>query len=158
VSEAEGESHVVATYREIAAHFGLRGPDQGRTKAKRAGWVAEPQNHPADPVRVRVPRTAWEGASQARERRLSRLQERGAIRIPPARQGDGGALAGRDPPALAPEIPALIKQPEASHATLREQLEQAEEQAAEARQELTRLRDLAASARTEADARRLEAE
>jgi hypothetical protein len=66
MGEVKGESHVVATYREIAAHFGLRGADQGRTKAKRAGWSAEPRNHPADPVRVRVPRAAWEGASSSR--------------------------------------------------------------------------------------------
>jgi hypothetical protein len=57
---AEAE-HVVATYREIAAHFGLKGPVQARVKAKRAGWKAEPQNHPADPLRIRVPRDAWNG-------------------------------------------------------------------------------------------------
>ena len=74
----EGEPiHVVATYREIASHFGLKGPDQGRTKAKRAGWPTEPQNHPADPVRVRVPAEVWEGALAARERGAS---ERGGAR------------------------------------------------------------------------------
>ncbi len=89
MGEVKGESHVVATYREIAARFGLRGADQGRTKAKRAGWSAEPRNHPADPVRVRVPRAAWEGASQAGERGLSLQSERAAIRRPPAQRGDG---------------------------------------------------------------------
>ena len=56
VAEAE---HVVATYREIAAHFALKGVAQARVKVKRAKWPAEPQNHPADPLRIRVPRDAW---------------------------------------------------------------------------------------------------
>src|SRR3954447_17665266 len=64
-------SHIVATYRQIAEHFGLKGPDQGRTKAKRANWPTELQNHPADPVRVRVPAAVWEGALDGRERGLS---------------------------------------------------------------------------------------
>src|SRR3712207_2750853 len=59
---------VIATYREIADHFGLSNPEKGRQKGKRAGWPTEPQNHPADPVRVRVPREVWEGASSSRER------------------------------------------------------------------------------------------
>jgi hypothetical protein len=72
-AEAGGGS-VVATYREIAEHFGYRGkhPDNvARMKAKRAGWPAEPQNHPLEPVRVRVPREVWEGAIKVRERGLS---------------------------------------------------------------------------------------
>jgi hypothetical protein len=52
----------------------------------------------------------------------------------------------------------LIKQLEATHATLREQLARAEERAAEAQRENTQLRKLAAAAAAEADARRLEAE
>ena len=53
-----GSDVVVATYREIADHYGLKGPDQGRVKAKRAGWPAEPQNHPADPIRAGRPNRA----------------------------------------------------------------------------------------------------
>jgi len=52
---AGGNDVVISTYREIAEHFGLANPEKGRQKAKRAGWPNEPQNHPADPVRVRVP-------------------------------------------------------------------------------------------------------
>lgn len=52
---------VLATYRQIAEHFQLlSGPDAGRKKATRAGWPVEPQNHPLDPVHVRVPREVWD--------------------------------------------------------------------------------------------------
>jgi pyruvate/2-oxoglutarate dehydrogenase complex dihydrolipoamide acyltransferase (E2) component len=55
---------VIATYREIAQHFGLTsGPDAGRLKARRAGWFTEPGNHPRDPARVQVPREAWDAAN-----------------------------------------------------------------------------------------------
>ena len=57
---------IIATYREIAEHFRLGGPNAARTKAKRAGWVAEPSNHPADPLRVRVPRDAWSHQAETR--------------------------------------------------------------------------------------------
>jgi hypothetical protein len=59
---SDGSDYVVATYREIAAHFQLGDPRAARTKAKRAGWIHEPVNHPADPRRVRVPRSSWERA------------------------------------------------------------------------------------------------
>jgi hypothetical protein len=55
----EGQDDVTATYREIAMRFGLGSPNAARTKVKRAGWAVEPARHPADPVRVRVPREAW---------------------------------------------------------------------------------------------------
>ena len=59
---------VIATYREIAQHFGLvSGPDAGRLKARRAGWPTEPGNHPRDPVRVRVPRAAWDVTNPVRQ-------------------------------------------------------------------------------------------
>lgn len=61
---------VLATYREIAERFGLQsGPDAGRMKAKRSGWPPEPGNHPLDPVRVRVPREAWDAAASSRSGR-----------------------------------------------------------------------------------------
>ena len=50
----------IATYREIAAHWGLAGVDVARVKAKRARWRQLPRNHPADPVRVAIPRAAWD--------------------------------------------------------------------------------------------------
>jgi hypothetical protein len=124
---------IVATYREIAEHFGLKGPDQGRTKAKRAGWPAELQNHPADPLRIRVPREAWEGATQGQERGLPRRSERGTARTPssPARAGEAHAAHGSR--ALTCEIPALIDQLAAVHSTLREGIARTEAVAAEAR-------------------------
>lgn len=64
MSEGGSGEVVIATYREIAQHFGLSsGPDAGRLKARRAGWPAEHGNHPRDPVRVRVPRKAWNAAN-----------------------------------------------------------------------------------------------
>ena len=124
---------IVATYREIAEHFGLKGPDQGRTKAKRAGWPAEPQNHPADPLRIRVPREAWEGAARARQRGLSLRSERRAAREAPSPARVGEAHAAHEPRALTSEIPALISQLTAAHSTLREGIARAEAAAAEAR-------------------------
>ena len=58
---ALGEEHI-ATYREIAAHWGLAGVDVARVKAKRARWRQLPRNHPADPVRVAIPRAVWDTA------------------------------------------------------------------------------------------------
>jgi hypothetical protein len=126
-------SEIVATYREIAKHFGLKGPDQGRTKAKRAGWPAEPQNHPADPLRIRVPREAWEGAARARERGLSLRSERRAAREAPSPARVGEAYAAYEPRALTSEITALISQLTAAHSILREGIARAEAAAAEAR-------------------------
>ena len=61
----ESEGFILATYREIAAHFALSGPNAARTKAKRAGWSAAPTNHPADPLHIRVPRDAWYQAAES---------------------------------------------------------------------------------------------
>ena len=105
VAEAE---HVVATYREIAAHFGLKGPVQARVKAKRAGWKAEPQNHPADPLRIRVPREAWNAGFHGNVISLPR----------PSRDP-------RNPPSPTPdfkaEIGGIIKGFETALETLRQQ-------------------------------------
>jgi hypothetical protein len=57
---------VLATYREIAAHLGLQGPHSARNKVKREGWPAEPANHPADPLRIRVPAEVWDRANKSR--------------------------------------------------------------------------------------------
>jgi hypothetical protein len=112
---AEAE-HVVATYREIAAHFGLKGTVQARVKAKRAKWPAEPQNHPADPLRIRVPRDAWNAGFQGNEVSLPR----------PSREP-------RNPPSSTPdfkaEIGGIIKGFETALETLREQLSRERERA-----------------------------
>ena len=169
----EGDPHeIIATYREIADHFGLKGPDQGRTKAKRAGWPAEPQNHPADPLRIRVPREAWEGAIRARERGLSLRSERRADRKGPSPAQRGGAHAAHELRPPVPEIPALISQLEAAHATLREGIERAEaavakaraladqraEELAEMRERLARMEGEALALRDQAKAERDRAE
>src|SRR6478672_7946301 len=60
----EPPDFVLATYKEIAARFGLGAPSAARVKVKRAGWITEPPNHPADPRRIRVPRGAWEKAAE----------------------------------------------------------------------------------------------
>src|SRR3954471_12661683 len=59
---------IIATYREIPERFGLGDSRTARNKAKRAGWVHEPVNHPADPRRVRVPRDSWNEAVNPRVR------------------------------------------------------------------------------------------
>lgn len=86
LSTGESGEFVLATYREIATHFRLGGPNAARTKAKRAGWTAEPTNHPADPLHIRVPRDAW---SQAELR-------------PPLFHGPIGRISRgeREPPSL----------------------------------------------------------
>jgi len=81
---------VLATYREIAAHFGLQGPHSARTKAKREGWQSEPPNHPADPLRIRVPREAWDAAG--RRRREGRNTPSHELRDPPSQSGEINAL------------------------------------------------------------------
>jgi hypothetical protein len=93
---------VLATYREIAAHFHLSGPNAARTKAKRAGWKAEPTNHPADPLRIRVPRDAWSQAAESPPpKRSERLGDPGSHspsapidtsdEMPPLTNGDGSS-------------------------------------------------------------------
>src|SRR4051812_5474592 len=106
---------VIATYREIAEHFGLNGPEKGRQKAKRSGWPAEPQNHPADPVRVRVPQAAWDEAPRSRER---------AARFRALAEERGDLLMKEGEPAPhANELPSLIKPLEDAVAALREERE-----------------------------------
>ena len=141
---------VVATYREIADHFGLVSPEKGRQKAKRAGWPAEPQNHPADPVRVRVPQDAWEGASLSRER-AARARGRGRPLKPEG-----------ETPKVAPEPPSLIKELEGEAATLRsaldrerERADRAESRAIQAEREREEARIRAAAAEGEAKGLRL---
>jgi hypothetical protein len=100
-----GFGFVLATYREIAAHFRLGGPNAARTKVKRAGWIAEPTNHPADPLRIRVPRDVWSQAAEMpplkRPARLHHTADRdlgsqqsdsppdNRGKISPLRKGDG---------------------------------------------------------------------
>lgn len=129
MTDSEGGSDVIATYREIAAHFRLKGPDQGRTKAKRAGWPILPQlqNHPSDPIRVNVPREAWEGASQLRERPGPRVHGASPSRIaePSASQ--------------TAEIRHLLVVVEGALGSLKDQLEREHERVREAVERADRL-------------------
>jgi hypothetical protein len=107
--DATGETgHIVATYREIAAHFGLKGVVQARVKAKRAGWPAEPQNHPADPLHIRVPRDIWNAGSRREVEPLSREPRNPRNPSPPI-------------PGIKDEIGGIIKGFEAALDTLRQQ-------------------------------------
>jgi Sec-independent protein translocase protein TatA len=133
--EAGGAEHVIATYREIAAHFGLKGTVQARVKAKRAGWDAEPQNHPADPLRIRVPRDAWNRGVHGRVSRLPRPTLLPRNPSPPT-------------PDLKDEIGGIIKGFETALDTLRQQLDRERERAerAEAEREVARIGRAAAEA------------
>src|SRR3954447_20317983 len=59
-SETQGQPFILATYREIAARFGLSCPNAARIKAKRLGWRTQRPKHPGDLFRVEVPRHLWE--------------------------------------------------------------------------------------------------
>ncbi|HZI77482.1 MAG TPA: hypothetical protein VFD73_26255 [Gemmatimonadales bacterium] len=145
---------VVATYREIADHFGLSNPEKGRQKATRAGWQAEPRNHPADPVRVRVPQEVWDEASRSRERAArfrARGQARGASLM---REGERPQVA-HEPSSRPEEILPLLRQLEAAHATLREQLARAEERAKRAEEERDAAQTATAKLRDEREAERV---
>ena len=76
MDDSQVTNTVLATYRQIAEHFQLlSGPDAGRKKATRAGWPVEPQNHPLDPVHVRVPRDVWDtGPDRPRQPAEPRLR------------------------------------------------------------------------------------
>lgn len=133
--------YVVATYREIAEHFGLKGPDQARTKAKRAAWTAEPQNHPADTLHIRVPRNVWDGASHARERGLSLSSFPTSERVERASQ-------------VPSEIPHLVRAFEGQAALLREERDRERRLGDEARAEAVQQRERAGRAEAERDAER----
>jgi hypothetical protein len=122
--EPETGDFILASYREIALRFGLGGPNAARTKARRAGWVSEPPNHPADPLRIRVPREVWD---QARESPPPSTRER---RDRKPRDGTSQADESRH-----------IKALEGHLETLRERLVAAE---ARAERERDRNRDLLA--------------
>jgi hypothetical protein len=100
---------VLATYREIAQRFGLGGTNAARTKAKRARWEADIPNHPADALRIRVPRDAWEHVGETLPRTLRKR----------------GHSKARDAPSQVDES-QHIKALEAHIATLHERLAETE--------------------------------
>ncbi len=135
--DADQPDHVIATYREIAAHFRLKGPVQARVKAKRAGWPSEPQNHPADPLRIRVPRDVWN----------ARFRDN-AVPLPHPPRPPRNPLSPI--PDLKDEIGGIIKGFETALETVRQQ------QAALQRQ-MDRERERADQAEAEREAARAEA-
>ncbi len=137
MTDSEGGSDVIATYREIAAQFRLKGPDQGRTKAKRAGWPILPhlQNHPSDPIRVSVPREAWEAASQLRER------------LGPRVHGASPSRIAEPSTSQTAEIRHLLVVVEGALGSLKDQLERERERVREAVERAEQLAVLAATLR-----------
>ena len=104
---------VLATYREIAARFSLGGPNAARTKVKRAGWVAEPSNHPADPLHIRVPRDAWyQAANTAHLRQAERTHvaangEASSQQLAMPYLKERPNLALGEPPSRQPDTPYI---------------------------------------------------
>ena len=122
---------VLATYREIALRFGLSSPNAARTKARRAGWIPEPANHPADALRIQVPRAVWDQADET--------PHPTSLERAPARSQEGASQR--------PDT-AFVRVLEEHISTLREQLAEAERRIA---------REAARADRAEARAEQTEA-
>src|SRR4051812_18372427 len=112
-SEMQAEVRI-ATYREIADHFGLGSPDAARIRAKRSRWEREPTNHPLDPARVRVPMTAWEQPPTDQTRSASADRPLSELR-------SGKDNPNRSPPISSPKSDPIKSLSEAVE-ILREQL------------------------------------
>jgi hypothetical protein len=159
LSLVESGEFVLATYREIATHFHLSGPNAARTKTKRAGWTAEQTNHPADPLRIRVPRDAWSRATEApppkRPERPGLTAHQGASHpsdTPTPKRDERPGLIGRDVRSQALDTPYL-RALEGHISTLREDV--AAERAARITAEAQRDQALA-DLRTEREQRTVE--
>jgi hypothetical protein len=126
----ESGDFILATYREIAFRFQLGGPNAARTKVKRAGWVSEPPNHPADPLRIKVPRDAWDQAVEI-PTRINRERSRPGIRDTPSPSREIGHIKAFEShlAILREEQSEHVAAREAHIATLREQLTAAEARA-----------------------------
>ena len=136
---AGGSDTVLATYREIATRFGLGSHAAARVKAKRqiarGHWSAEPANHPADPIRVRIPRAEW-GRGPERSAKPPDTPD-----IKPTRTARGAALR------IQLEFErSRADRAEAEVAELRRQLQEQRELAGTAEQESARLRGRLAQA------------
>lgn len=66
-----GEDRIVVSLREISEKFGI-GIEGARAKAKRRAskgvWRILPQNHPADPLRIEMPASEFEKATEGSSR------------------------------------------------------------------------------------------
>ena len=121
---------VLATYREIAARFALGSSTAARVKAKRqiarGRWSAEPANHPADPIRIKIPREDWEQSADLAETKPRAPRAAKPLDTPGIKAG----RSARSNAALA-ELRALLEREraradaaEAAVADLRRQLEE----------------------------------
>ena len=124
--------------------------DVARVKAKRAHWRQLPRNHPADPVRVAIPRAAWDiavvngGGASAFHREADATSPSKSGARPPS-----GKFSRRDK-EVARALATLHE--------LREQVRVAQERAARAEAAAAAERVRAQDATTEAAAARVEAE
>jgi hypothetical protein len=139
---ADTPDTVLATYREIAARFALGSNTAARVKAKRqiarGRWSAAPANHPADPIRIKIPREDWEQGAD-----LAEMTPRAARRAASDTPGIKASRSARTDAALA-ELRAQLERERA-------RAEAAEALVAELRRELEEQRGLTVSAEQRAD-------
>ena len=133
---------VLATYREIAARFALSSVTAARIKAKRqiarARWSTEPANHPADPIRIRIPRQDWEQGAD-----LAQIKPREQAASSPDTPGIKKSRSARTEAALV-ELRALLERERARAGA-------AETAIAELHRELGEQRELTVAAEQRAD-------
>jgi hypothetical protein len=142
---------VIATYEEIRLRFGLGGTDQARIKAKRRGWEPEPPNHPGAITRIRVPRTAWEEASECdRSAPIDQERSRGTDQKRRPNKDMGGVLA-----AFREEIDRLRTERDEAGRRLEEERLRASARLEELRAEGEAARIQAAEAKATAEGLRL---
>jgi hypothetical protein len=137
----------IATYREIADHFGLGSPDAARVRAKRSGWEREPANHPLDPARVRVPLTVWERSSVDQTRSASPDCPLSDLR-------SGRGSPNRTPTISSPKSDPISTLSDAVE-ILREQLARERQQAEAATRDAANAREECARLQGELEAMRL---
>jgi hypothetical protein len=148
----------IATYREIAAHWRLKGWEDGdgvdaaRVKAKRAGWRQLSRNHPADPVRVAIPQAVWDAATLIGGRAAPLDgDDRRDNAIPPSKRN---AIPES---GIASVLASLDEHRDQARAA-RESIAQAQAELAAARKEATEARERAARLEGELDGVKLATE
>jgi hypothetical protein len=133
LTPVEREDFILATYREIAVRFGLGGPNAARTKVKRAGWRAEPSNHPADPLRVRVPQDAWYQAGETPHHTLLEMGHPKPIRDASSQKHDARHIKALEMAVTALREGLAAAEARAGRAEGRADTADADRRAAEAR-------------------------
>jgi hypothetical protein len=162
---AESRDHVLATYREIAERFRLGSSNAARTKVKRARWTWESPNHPADPLRIRVPKEAWDQAAESppRNQRPSTGERRDSKpRHPPSQADESWEIKGfeRALDALQEQLERERARADASETRVRElmtELDTAREKEARLREERAAVISKAEAAEAQVDDLKAEA-